>query len=192
MANFMVEIEGSGRHVHLTDEASIALFGTADLPQKRALTIPGAFVYDVKVDLVGTDGKTIKGVGVLGPHRKDVQVELSFTDARLLGIEPPVRNSGDTKGSAPITIVGPKGKLECKEGAIVANRHIHMSPADAAHFGVKDGDYIDVDVFSGTKRTRWFDVQIRASEKFTLEMHVDTDDANAVGIKNGSTVTIAK
>ena len=183
MANLMVEIEGSGRHVHLTDEAAIKLFGTADLPQKRSLTIPGAFVYDVKVDLIGADGKTIKGVGVLGPHRKDVQVELSFTDARLLGIEPPIRNSGDTKGSAPITIVGPKGTLECAEGAIVANRHIHMSPSTAEKYGFKDKEEVQVKI-AGQRGLTFDNVIIRvAGNEITDSMHIDYDEQNAAGLR---------
>ena len=115
-----------------------------------------------------------------------------MTDSYVLKVKPPVRESGDLDGSAPITIVGPKGILQLKEGCIIANRHIHMSPADAAKFGVHDGEYINVDAFSGTKRTRWYDVQIRVSNQFRLEMHIDTDDANAVGFKNGSTVTVVK
>ena len=136
--------------------------------------------------------RSIENVRILGPLRKASQVEISVTDSYVLKVKPPVRESGNIAGSAPITIVGPKGILTLKEGCIIANRHIHMSPADAAHFGVKDGDVIDVDAFSGSKRTRWFDVQIRVSDKFRLEMHVDTDDANAVGLKNGSTVTVVR
>ena len=133
-----------------------------------------------------------EGVRVLGPIRKESQVEISVTDSFVLKVKPPVRESGSLEGSAPITIIGPKGIVSLKQGCIIANRHIHMSPADGARFGVKDGDYITVDAFSGTKRTRWFDVQVRVSDKFCLEMHVDTDDANAVGFKNGSTVTLVK
>ena len=136
--------------------------------------------------------RAIEGVRVLGPLRKESQVEISMTDSYTLKVKPPVRESGKITGSAPITIVGPKGVVSLKEGCIIANRHIHMSPSDAAVFGVKDGDYIDIDAFSGTRKTRWFDVQIRVNENFRLEMHVDTDDANAVGIKNGSKVTVAK
>ena len=136
--------------------------------------------------------RPIEGVRVLGPLRKRSQVEISVTDSYVLKVKPPVRESGDLDASAPITIVGPKGILQLKEGCIIANRHIHMSPADAAKFGVHDGEYINVDAFSGTKRTRWYDVQIRVSNQFRLEMHIDTDDANAVGFKNGSTVTVVK
>jgi putative phosphotransacetylase len=135
--------------------------------------------------------RPIEGVRVLGPLRKQSQVEISVTDSFVLKVKPPVRESGKLSGSAPITIVGPKGIVQLSEGCIIANRHIHMSPEDAVRFGVKDGDYINVDVV-GTKHTLWYDVQIRVSDKFRLEMHVDTDDANAAGIGNGSRVTVAK
>ena len=136
--------------------------------------------------------RSIEGVRVLGPVRRASQVEISVTDSYVLKVKPPVRESGKIQGSAPITIIGPKGIVQLDEGCIIANRHIHMSPDDAAHFGVKDGDYIDVDATAGTKRTRWFDVQVRVHKDFRLEMHVDTDDANAVGYKNGSTVVPVK
>ena len=136
--------------------------------------------------------RAIEGVRVLGPVRKQSQVEISVTDSYVLKVKPPVRESGSLAGSAPVTIIGPKGIVILKEGCIIANRHIHMSLEDGARFGVKDGDYVTVDAFSGTKRTRWFDVQVRVSDQFRLEMHVDTDDANAVGFKNGSTVTVVK
>ena len=136
--------------------------------------------------------RPIEGVRVLGPLRKSSQVEISATDSFQLKVKPPVRESGKTAGSAPVIIVGPKGVVSLAEGCIIANRHVHMSVEDAAAFGVKDGDYIDVDVASGTRKTRWFDVQIRVSPDFRLEMHVDTDDANSAGIKNGSVVTVVK
>lgn len=183
----------SNRHIHLTREDLDTLFGKDyELTPIKDLSQPGQYACKETCTLIGPSMRPIENVRILGPLRSKSQVEIAVTDSYVLKVKPPVRESGKVEGSAPITIVGPKGVLTLKEGCIIANRHIHMSPADAAHFGVKDGDYIDVDVFSGTKRTRWFDVQIRASEKFTLEMHVDTDDANAVGIKNGSTVTIAK
>ena len=183
----------SNRHIHLTREDLDTLFGKDyELTPIKDLSQPGQYACKETCTLIGPSMRPIENVRILGPLRSKSQVEIAVTDSYVLKVKPPVRESGKVEGSAPITIVGPKGVLTLKEGCIIANRHIHMSPADAARFGVKDGDYIDVDVFSGTKRTRWFDVQIRASEKFTLEMHVDTDDANAVGIKNGSTVTIAK
>ena len=136
--------------------------------------------------------RPIENVRVLGPVRGASQVEISATDSYVLKLKPPVRESGKIDGSAPVIIVGPKGIVSLKEGCIIANRHVHMSPDDAKKFNVVDGQYIDVDVNSGSRRTRWFDVQIRVHEQFRLEMHVDTDDANAVGIGNGSTVTVVK
>ena len=114
-----------------------------------------------------------------------------MTDSYVLKVKPPVRESGNLVGSAPIRIVGPKGIVELKEGCIIANRHIHMSPEDAKAFHVKDCDTVTVDV-EGTRRTRWYDVQVRVHKDFRLEMHVDTDDANAVGIGNGSKVKVVK
>ena len=129
---------------------------------------------------------------MLGPLRKSSQVEISATDSFQLKVKPPVRESGNIEGSAPVTIIGPKGVVSLREGCIIANRHVHMSPNDAVTFGVKDGDLIDVDVCSGTRKSRWFDVQIRVHKDFRLEMHVDTDDANSAGLKNGSVVTVVK
>lgn len=183
----------SNRHIHLTAEDVEILFGKGyELTPIKDLSQPGQYACKEQLTLIGPSMRPIEGVRVLGPLRKKTQVEISVTDSYVLKVKPPVRESGDLAGSAPITIVGPKGLIQVKEGCIIANRHIHMSPADAAKFGVKDGDYINVDAFSGTKRTRWYDVQIRVSDKFTLEMHIDTDDANAVGFKNGSTVTVVK
>lgn len=183
----------SNRHIHLTKEDMETLFGKGyELTPVKDLSQPGQYACKETLTLIGPSMRAIEGVRVLGPLRKSSQVEISVTDSFVLKVKPPVRESGKTEGSAPITIVGPKGIVNLKEGCIIANRHIHMSPSDAARFGVKDGDYINVDAFSGTKRTRWYDVQIRVNEQFRLEMHVDTDDANAVGFKNGSTVTVAK
>lgn len=183
----------SNRHIHLNKDDLETLFGKGyELTPIKELSQPGQYACKETLTLVGPSMRSIENVRVLGPLRKQSQVEISVTDSFVLKVKPPVRESGKTQGSAPVTIIGPKGIVVLKEGCIIANRHIHMSPADAAHFGVKDGDYIDVDAFSGTKRTRWFDVQIRVNDAFRLEMHVDTDDANAVGFKNGSTVTVAK
>ncbi len=128
---------------------------------------------------------------MLGPVRSSTQVEISRTDSFTLKVKPPVRPSGETAGSATVTIAGPKGVITVPECCIIANRHIHMSMADAARFGVKDGDFVTVDAL-GERKTRWYDVQIRANDAFRLEMHIDTDDANAAGIKNGDKVAIVK
>ena len=183
----------SNCHIHLCEQDLETLFGKGyTLTPIKDLSQPGQYACKEVLTLVGPSMRAIEGVRVLGPLRKSSQVEISKTDSFQLKVNPPVRESGKTEGSAPVTIIGPKGVVVLKEGCIIANRHIHMSPDDAARFGVKDCDYIDVDVFSGTRKTRWFDVQIRVHKDFRLEMHVDTDDANSAGIKNGSTVTVVK
>ncbi len=183
----------SNRHIHLSAADVETLFGAGyQLTPLKELSQPGQYACKETLTLVGPSMRAIEGVRVLGPVRKQSQVEISKTDSFQLKVNPPVRESGKTEGSAPVTIVGPKGVVSLKEGCIIANRHIHMSPDEAARFGVKDCDYIDVDVCSGTRKTRWFDVQIRVHKDFRLEMHVDTDDANSAGIKNGSTVTVVK
>ena len=183
----------SNRHIHLSREDLDTLFGAGyELTPIKDLSQPGQYACKELLTIIGPSMRPIENVRVLGPIRKESQVEISVTDSFVLKVKPPVRESGSLAGSAPITIIGPKGIVTLKQGCIIANRHIHMSPADGARFGVKDGDYITVDAFSGTKRTRWFDVQVRVSDKFCLEMHVDTDDANAVGFKNGSRVTMVK
>ncbi len=183
----------SNRHIHLSRADLDTLFGAGyELTPIKDLSQPGQYACKEQLTIVGPSMRSIEGVRVLGPIRKQSQVEISMTDSYVLKVKPPVRESGSLAGSAPVTIIGPKGIVILKEGCIIANRHIHMSLEDGARFGVKDGDYITVDAFSGTKRTRWYDVQVRVSDQFRLEMHVDTDDANAVGFKNGSTVTVVK
>lgn len=192
-ADLSIPVGISNRHIHLSREDLDALFGKGyELTPIKDLSQPGQYACKEQLTIIGPSMRPIEGVRVLGPIRKQSQVEISVTDSFVLKVKPPVRESGSLAGSAPITIIGPKGIVTLSEGCIIANRHIHMAPADAARFGVKDGDYIDVDAMTGTKRTRWFDVQVRVSDKFCLEMHVDTDDANAVGFKNGSRVTVVK
>ena len=192
-ADLSIPIGISNRHIHLSREDLDTLFGKGyELTPIKDLSQPGQYACKEQLTIIGPSMRPIEGVRVLGPIRKQSQVEISVTDSFVLKVKPPVRESGSLAGSAPITIIGPKGIVTLSEGCIIANRHIHMAPADAARFGVKDGDYIDVDAMTGTKRTRWFDVQVRVSDKFCLEMHVDTDDANAVGFKNGSRVTVVK
>ncbi len=192
-ADMTIPVGISNRHIHLSREDLDTLFGAGyELTPIKDLSQPGQFACKEQLTIIGPSMRPIEGVRVLGPIRKQSQVEISVTDSFVLKVKPPVRESGSLAGSAPITIIGPKGIVVLKEGCIIANRHIHMSLADGARFGVKDGDYINVDATSGTKRTRWFDVQVRVSDQYRLEMHVDTDDANAVGFKNGSTVTVVK
>ena len=182
----------SNRHIHLSREDLETLFGEGyELTPIKDLSQPGQYACKECLTLIGPSMRPIENVRVLGPVRKTSQVEISATDSYVLKVKPPVRESGKIEGSSPIRIVGPKGIVELKEGCIIANRHIHMSPSDGEKFEVRDGDYIDVDV-NGKRRTRWFDVQVRVHKDFRLEMHVDTDDANAAGIGNGFLVTVVK
>ncbi len=182
-------VETSARHIHLTQEAYDYLMdGTnVELPERKALSQPGQYVSTIRLNLVGPvnpkTGKerSIANVSILGPLRKYNQVEVSATDARSLGVQAPVRESGDVAGSAAISIVNPLNnrRLDLNEGCIVAKRHIHMTPLDAEEFQVKNGDIVKVAI-KGTGRSLIFDdVVIRVSPKFALAMHIDTDESNA-------------
>ena len=188
-----VPIGVSNRHVHLTREHIDILFGKDyELTKAKDLSQPGQFAANEMVTIIGPSLRPIEKVRVLGPLRKASQVEISMTDSYVLKVKPPVRESGNIAGSSPITLVGPKGVVTLSERCIIANRHIHMSPKDAERYGIKDGDTVNVSVLGKGKRTLWYDVQIRVNKDFVLEMHVDTDDANAAGIGNGSIVSIVK
>lgn len=188
-----VPIGVSNRHVHLTREHLDILFGKDyELTKAKDLSQPGQFAANETVTIIGPSLRPIEKVRVLGPLRKASQVEISMTDSYVLKVKPPVRESGNIAGSSPITLIGPKGVVTLSEGCIIANRHIHMSPKDAERYGIKDGDTVNVSVLGKGKRTLWYDVQIRVNKDFVLEMHVDTDDANAAGIGNGSLVSIVK
>lgn len=172
-------VETSARHIHVTDEALEILCGKgAKLESKKPLSQPGQYASNTKLDVVGPRN-TIKGVTILGPTRKFNQVEITLTEARMLGVTAPIRESGDIVDSAPITLVGPAGSLELKEGCIVAKRHIHMRPEDAKKFNVNNGDIVDVVVESKERKTIFGDVVIRVSDTFSLAMHIDTDESNA-------------
>lgn len=187
-----VPVGVSNRHIHLNKADLETLFGVGyELTPLKDLSQPGQYACKETLTLIGPAMRPIENVRVLGPLRAKSQVEISATDSYVLKVKPPVRESGKTEGSAPITIIGPKGVVTLKEGCIIANRHIHMSPADGIAFKVQDGDTVTVDVL-GKRRTRWYDVQVRVNEAFRLEMHIDTDDANAVGIGNGAKVKVVK
>ncbi len=182
----------SNRHIHLSREDLDTLFGSGyELTPLKDLSQPGQYACKELLTIVGPSLRPIEKVRVLGPIRSKSQVEISRTDSYLLKVKPPVRESGKIEGSASITIIGPKGIVTLKEGCIIANRHIHMSLEDGKRFGVKDNDYVTVDAI-GERRTRFYDVQVRVSDKFCLEMHLDTDDANAACLGNGSKVKIVK
>lgn len=177
MDNFIIET--SARHVHVTRETLDILFGKGfELEVKKPLSQPGQYASNQKVEVVGP--KSSLKCSILGPVRPENQVELSFTDARTVGIVAPVRESGDVAGSAPCRIVGPCGEVELKEGVIIARRHVHMTPADAERFGVVNGQIVSVEVEQETGRKLVFgDTVIRVSDKAALAMHIDTDEANA-------------
>lgn len=173
-----VLVETSARHVHVTEEALVTLFGEGHaLTVKKYLSQPGQFASEEKVEVVGPKS-SIKNVSILGPVRKANQVELSLTDARTIGVKAPVRESGDIAGSAPCKLVGPCGEVELTEGCIAAKRHIHLTPKDAEEFGVSDKQIVSVKL--DTARPLIFgDVVVRVSEKFSAAMHIDTDESNA-------------
>ena len=187
-----VPVGVSNRHIHLSAEDLETLFGKGyTLTPIKDLSQPGQFACKELLTIIGPSLRPIENVRVLGPVRSQSQVEISRTDSFVLKVKPPVRESGKIEGSAPITIVGPKGVVTLKEGCIIANRHIHMSEEEGAAFGLKDCDYVTVEV-NGERRTTFYDVQVRVNKAFRLEMHIDTDDANAAGIGNGARVKVIK
>ena len=188
---FVVPIGVSARHIHLTQEHVEALFGPGYHLTKKKELMGGQFASNETVTIVGLKLRAIENVIILGPVRKASQVEISATDAIKLGIKAPIRESGNIAGSAPIAIVGPKGALYLNEGCIIAMRHIHMSPKDAQAAGVSDGQIVSVKA-DNERGTIFNHVKIRVDESFTLEMHIDTDEANASKIASGDTVTIIK
>ena len=171
-------VETSARHVHVNQETLEVLFGAgAQLEVKKYLSQPGQFASNQKVQVVGPKGAL--NCSILGPVRKANQVELSFTDARTIGVTAPVRESGDVAGSAGCKLVGPMGEVELQEGVIIAKRHIHMTPVDAAEFGVENGQIVELKV-EGTGRALTFgDVVVRVRDDFALACHIDTDECNA-------------
>ncbi len=185
-------VETSARHVHVTKEHLDILFGEGyELTKKKDLSQPGQFACNERVAVIGAKGQ-FPAVSILGPVRTATQVEISASDARTLGVAAPVRESGDIAGSAPCRLVGPKGEVEINEGVIVAKRHIHMTPADAENFGVKDKDVVSVKIDSPERSLVFGDVVVRVSEKFALAMHIDTDESNAVLAPAGTMGTIVK
>jgi len=176
-----VLVETSARHVHLSQADLETLFGKgAALHNKKDLSQPGQYACEERVDLVGPK-RTLSNVSVLGPTRPATQVEISLTDARSIGLSAPVRESGDTAGSAGCKLVGPAGEVEMKEGVIVAKRHIHTTPEEAAGLGVSDKEIVCVKIESEQRTTIFDDVVVRVSPSFASAMHIDTDEANAAG-----------
>lgn len=181
----------SARHVHLQKEHVDILFGkNYQFTKHRDISQPGQYACKEQVTIVGPKN-SIERVRILGPLRERTQVEISRTDAINIGVNAPVRPSGHIKNSAPITIVGPKGKIDLQEGCIVADRHIHMSPADAHTFNVRDQQRVSVEI-GGNKGGRMDNVIVRVSDRYALELHIDTDDANAFGMNGQEIVNIVQ
>ncbi len=191
MENMKIIIEGSARHVHVSAGALEALFGNGyALHNKRELSQPGQYLTEEKLRLEGPKG-AIDRVSILGPERPDTQIELSYTDARILGLVPPVRESGDIKGSAGLKLVGPAGELTLTEGAIVAKRHLHVIPEDAEKFGLSDKEIVMVRV-EGPRALIFDEVVVRVSPKFQTRMHIDFDELNAAGLSGEELGTVIK
>lgn len=182
IGRLFVELEASGRHVHVTAEQAKTLFGH-ELTEKRPLSQPGQYLANERVTVVGPKGE-FQNVAVLGPERKEGQVEISLTDGRVLGITPPVRLSGDVSNSPGAVLVGPKGRVALKSGVIAAQRHIHMTPEDAQRMGVRDKQSVKLQAF--TQRPLIFDdVMVRVHKDFATFVHLDYDEANACGFQPG-------
>lgn len=191
MVETKVPIGISARHIHVSQADLDVLYGAGyQLTVKKDLLQIGQFAANETVDLL-TEKGSFKNVRILGPVRKQTQVEIALTDALKLKISIPVRESGDIKGSPGITVVGPKGTVNLQEGVIAAARHIHMSISDAEKFGLKDNDIVKVRC-GGERGLVFENVLIRVHESFRLEMHIDTDEANAAMCQNGCSVEIIK
>ena len=176
-----IMVETSARHIHVTQEVFEKLFGKdATLTKKKDLSQPGQYACEEKVKVIGPKGEM--AMSILGPMRADTQVEVALTDARKLGIAAPVRESGDIDGTPGCKLEGPCGSCEIDKGVIAAKRHIHLTPADAEKFGVRDKQIVSVEVGGEGRKLIFGDVVVRVSEKFAPAMHIDTDESNAAGL----------
>ena len=185
---FMITLEMSARHVHVSKEDLDILFGKGyQLKRKKDLSQPGQFSCEEKVEVIGERSSAM--LSILGPERKETQVEVSLTDARTLGLKAPVRESGDLHDAGACTIIGPKGEVKKEHVVIAAMRHVHMTPNDAKNFGVNNGDIVKVETNSEGRKLIFDDVVIRVSDSYALAMHIDTDESNAsVGSNKGHIV----
>ncbi|WP_326908754.1 phosphate propanoyltransferase [Sedimentibacter sp. MB31-C6] len=188
--NFQVTVGLSNKHVHLSKEHINILFGNGhELTSIKELSQPGQFACDEKVDVVGPK-RTIKGVRILGPARKESQVEISYSDGFTLGLKDvPLRDSGKLEGTPGVKLVGPKGEVELEKGVIIASRHLHMHTSDAEKFGLKDKDIVKVKV-SGPRGLTFDNVLVRVNEAYALDLHVDVEEGNAAGLTNGQVVEV--
>ena len=182
LGRLFVPIEASGRHVHITEKQAEVLFGHRLTP-KRPLSQPGQFLANERVTVIGPKGD-FQNVAVLGPERKEAQVEISLTDARTLGLTVPVRLSGDVEGSPGATLIGPMGQVKLERGVIAAQRHIHLSPEEGRRFGVADRQKVSLKTFTN-RPTVFQNVVVRIHPEFAGAVHLDYDEANACGFQNG-------
>lgn len=181
----------SNRHAHLTQEQIEALFGQGyQLTFYRNIKQPDEFVSKEKIDVVGPKG-TLKGVRILGPAREKAQIEMTLTNAREIGVEAMIRVSTHVEGSQGVTLVGPAGTYELPEGVIAAVRHLHMTPEEARALNLEEGQWVAVET-TGDRGVIFKNVIVRIDELFSLELHVDTDEANAAGLKNGDEVKLLR
>ena len=182
LERILVPLEASGRHVHLTREQAEILFDHGLTPE-RPLSQPGQYLSKERVTVIGPKGE-FRNVAVLGPERRESQVEISLTDGKALGIQPPVRLSGETVGSPGCILVGSQGRVELDRGVIAAQRHIHLTPADAARFGVRDRQVVHLQTFTA-RPVVFEDTVVRVSGDFAAAVHLDYDEANACGFAKG-------
>lgn len=186
-----VLVETSARHVHLSKEDFVALFGKEELTRTKDLSQPGQYACAERVEIVGPK-RSLSGVVILGPFRPATQVELSATDCRGVGIPIAVRESGMTEGTPGCKIVGPAGEIEISEGVIVAKRHLHTTPADAEKLGVSDKEIIGIKIDSGSRQMIMGDVVVRVNEAYATAVHIDTDESNAGEVKFNGEYEIVK
>ncbi len=188
-----VLVEISARHVHVSQEDLETLFGKGyELTVKKELSQPGQFACEERVKVIGAKGE-FPAVSILGPVRKETQVEVSLTDARSIGVQAPVRESGDLEGSGTCKLVGPAGEVELEKGVIAAKRHIHATTEDAEKMGLENGEIVSVEIPTANGRNLTFgDVVVRVSDSYALAMHIDTDEANAAGMAPNTMGTVIK
>ncbi|HZJ85624.1 MAG TPA: phosphate propanoyltransferase [Erysipelotrichaceae bacterium] len=185
-------VEISARHAHLSDAHLEILFGKGHkLHNIKELSQPGQYATEERISIKGPRGQMDRVI-ILGPTRSETQVEVSATDARSLGLGAPIRMSGDIEGSAGCTIIGPKGEIELEKGVIVAKRHIHATPAEAAKFNIEDGEKVSVRIDTNERSLTFDDVVVRVNENFSAAMHIDTDEGNAANISGSTIGTIIK
>ena len=181
-----IPIETSARHIHINEEDFKKLFGEeAQLTYVHELSQPGQYLCKERLSIVGPRG-TFENVAILGPFRKDTQIELSMTDTRKIGVPGVIRQSGDIKDTPGCTLIGPLGELTIDEGVIVAKRHIHMTTKDAEYYGVTNGQIVEVKVETDGRTTTFGDTVVRVSDSYALAMHIDTDEANAAGVSGSA------